>query len=110
MSWIEKAVARENEILRMIDLFGASNIEFVLVGGYAVSAIGRHRFSVDCDLVTSKLDLPRFERILADEGYTKNVERRGFDEVYGGEFVSFGKKINGFPVTVDLLVESLVSR
>lgn len=42
MSWIEKAVARENEILRMIELFTESKLDFVLVGGYAVSAMGRH--------------------------------------------------------------------
>ncbi len=110
MSWIEKAVARENEILRIINLFSWSSLEFVLVGGYAVSAMGRHRFSVDCDIVIPKASRPRFEHLLIGEGYEKSVEKQGFDEVYGGEFVSFVKKVGGFPVTIDLLAGSLVSR
>ncbi len=110
MSWIEKAVARENEILRMIELFTQSKFDLVLVGGYAVSAVGRHRFSVDCDFVIPKASRSEFERILIKEGYKKSVEKHGFDKVYGGEFVSFSKKVGGFPVAVDLLVGSLVSR
>lgn len=110
MSWVEKAVARENEILRIIEVFKQSDLEFVLVGGYAVSAFGRHRFSVDCDIVISKAFLPKFENILSAEGYKKKVQRAGFDEVYKGEFVSFSKKVGDFPVTVDLLVGSLASR
>lgn len=110
MSWIEKAVARENEILRMIELFGQSELRFILVGGYAVSAVGRHRFSVDCDIVVPKVSLLEFERVLAKEGYEKTVEKHGFDKVYGGEFASFVKKVEGFPVAVDLLVGSLACR
>ncbi len=110
MSWVEKAIARENEIIRIIDAFKESGLEFVLVGGYAVSAFGRHRFSVDCDIVISKASLPKFENTLSAEGYKKKVQRKGFDKVYGGEFVSFSKKVGDFPVTVDLLVGSLASR
>ena len=44
MSWIDRALARENEILRIIKSFGKSKLEFILVGGYAVSALARQRF------------------------------------------------------------------
>jgi len=70
----------------------------------------RHRFSVDCDVVIPKASRPGFGRIVVKEGYEKSVEKQGFDQVYGGEFVSFSKKVGDFPMTVDLLVGSLVSR
>jgi len=54
MSWIDRALARENEILRIIKSFVKSKLEFILVGGYAVSALARQRFSVDCDVVIPK--------------------------------------------------------
>ena len=110
MSWIDKAAARENEILRIIGICNRAHVELVLVGGYAVSAFGRHRFSVDCDAAVPRSAVPRLQRILRNEGYELKVEKAGFDQVYGGQFRSFSKKVMGFPVTVDLLIESLASR
>ncbi|MHA1710871.1 MAG: hypothetical protein ACTSUS_02210 [Candidatus Freyarchaeota archaeon] len=103
-------VERENEILKIIRDFGGSGLEFVVVGGYAVSSLGRHRFSVDLDVVISEEDLDAFTRVLEERGFEKHVERSGFNEVYGGKFVSYVKRIDGLPVTVDLLVGSLVCR
>nr|MDO8079275.1 hypothetical protein [Candidatus Freyarchaeota archaeon] len=105
-----KFVERENEILRMIESFSDAALEFIVVGGYAVSGLARHRFSVDLDVVIQRKNLDAFLRILKEKGFEKYVQRTGFDEVYGGEFVSCVKKINDLPVTVDLLVESLVCR
>lgn len=103
-------VERENEILKTIKRLSESRLDFTVVGGYAVSALARHRFSVDCDMVISKNSLGRFGQILVGEGFEKHVERTGFDETYAGEFFSYKKEVAGFPVTVDLLVNSLVCR
>ena len=103
-------VERENEVLRVIRSFTEANLEFVVVGGYAVSGLGRHRFSVDLDVVIAEKDLEAFTRILEEGGFSRYVERAGFDEVYGGRFVSYVKRVDGLPVTADLLVGSLVCR
>lgn len=103
-------VERENEILRIIGKLVNARLDFIVVGGYAVSGLARHRFSVDCDLIISKKELGKFKEILEKEGFKKYVEKAGFNEIYGGEFISYLKKVNGLPVTVDLLVGSLVCR
>jgi len=103
-------VERENEILKTIKSMVEARLDFIVVGGYAVSALARHRFSVDCDVVISKERLGKFEEVLERDGFVKHVERAGFDETYAGEFVSYEKKVAGLPVTIDLLVNSLVCR
>lgn len=103
-------VERENEILKTIRSMVEARLDFIVVGGYAVSALARHRFSVDCDTVISKERLEKFEEVLEREGFKRQVERAGFDETYAGEFVSYKKEVAGLPVTVDLLVNSLVCR
>lgn len=86
-----------------------TKLDFVVVGGFAVSGLTRHRFSVDCDVVVARRELENLETVLEREGFTKHVERAGFDEVYGGEFTSYKKEVE-LPVTFDLLVGSLVCR
>ncbi|MBS7269689.1 MAG: hypothetical protein KIH10_12730 [Candidatus Freyarchaeota archaeon] len=103
-------VERENEILEIIRSFADAGLEFVVVGGYAVSGFGRHRFSVDLDVVIDEKDLEVFTRILEERVFSRHAERAGFDEAYGGRFVSYVKRIDGLPVTADLLVGSLVCR
>lgn len=101
---------RENEIIKTLKSMVEAGLEFIVVGGYAVSALARHRFSVDCDIVISKERLRNIQGLLKREGFEKHVEWSGFDETYGGEFVSYTKETNGFPITVDILVGSLVCR
>jgi len=103
-------VERENEILKTIRGFANAGLDFVVVGGYAVSGLGRHRFSVDLDVVIDEEDLDAFTKILVERGFERSTERAGFDEVYEGRFVSYVKRIDGLPVTADLLVGSLVCR
>ena len=47
-------VKRENEIMLTLNRFVEEELDFVVVGGYAVSGLGAHRFSVDCDVVIPK--------------------------------------------------------
>jgi len=103
-------IERENEILRIIKRLVEAKLDFIVVGGYAVSGLARHRFSVDCDIVVSKKELEKCESALKKEGFRKHVQKAGFDKIYGGEFVSYLKKVEELPVSVDLLVGSLVCR
>lgn len=101
---------RENEILTTIKSMANAGLDFVVVGGYAVSAMARHRFSVDCDIIVPKKQHDHFGNFLGEEGFKKHIEKAGFDEIYAGKFVSYRKELSGLPVTVDLLVGSLVCR
>jgi hypothetical protein len=103
-------VKRENEILSTLNKLVEEELDFVVVGGYAVSGLGKHRFSVDCDVVISKSELCETEELLQRCGFERNVEKTGFDETYAGEFLSYKKKVGALPVTFDLLVASLVCR
>ncbi|MEM2842253.1 MAG: hypothetical protein QW201_03025 [Thermoproteota archaeon] len=102
-------IKRENEIIKAIKSMAEAKLDFVVVGGYAVSALARHRFSVDCDIVIPK-KLEDFEEILEKEGFKKHIEKRGFNEIYTGEFVSYVKDVAGLSVSIDFLVGSLVCR
>ena len=101
---------REKEIIETIRAMNEAELDFIVVGGYAVSALARHRFSVDCDIVISKRKLGKVRDLLKQKGFEKHAEKTGFDEMYGGEFKSYIKETYGLPVTVDVLVGSLVSR
>ena len=103
-------VERENEILRTIGRMIEAELDFIIVGGYAVSALARHRYSVDCDVVITKEQLEKFEDLLKKEGFAKDIEKSGFDKEYAGEFASYKKKIQNLPLTIDLLINSLVCR
>jgi hypothetical protein len=103
-------VKRENEIMLTLNRFVEEAVDFVVVGGYAVSGLGVHRFSVDCDVVVSKSEMGKVEGFLQRYGFERNVEKTGFDETYAGEFFSYQKKVGELPVTFDLLVGSLVCR
>lgn len=103
-------VDRENEILQMVNVLIEEEIDSVIVGGYAVSGLGKHRFSVDCDITISKIELDKTDAILRRCGYERNIEKKEFDETYAGEFVGYKKNVGKLPVTFDLLVGSLVCR
>lgn len=100
-------VERENEIMNILKKI--ENMDFILVGGYAVSSLTVHRFSVDCDIVVSK-SLNAIKALLEQEGYALSVRKTGFDMVYGGEFENYTKKIKKLYVGVDLMINALVSR
>jgi len=105
-----KFIERENEIFKALKKLVETGLNFIVVGGYAVGGLARHRFSVDCDIVVQKKDLKKLEALLEKAGFTKRIEKAGFDKVYGGEFISYKKDVNNLPVTVDLLVDALVCR
>ncbi|MDY6788728.1 MAG: hypothetical protein SVV03_02075 [Candidatus Nanohaloarchaea archaeon] len=90
-----------------MQVFEEEGLEYVLVGGYAVSAF-KHRFSVDADVVVMREDVDDFRLILEEEGFVE-TERNDLEQRYGSEFLAF-QKTEELPVTVDLLVEALNCR
>jgi hypothetical protein len=62
-------VKRENEIMLTLNRFVEEEADFVVVGGYAVSGLGVHRFSVDCDVVISKSEMGKVEGVLQRYGF-----------------------------------------
>lgn len=99
-------VDRENEIFATLRAFDEADLDFVVVGGYGVSAY-RHRFSVDADIVVPENQRERFAELLTDRGY-EEVEDRELGP-YGGRYQAF-EKDRELPVTIDLLVGGLVCR
>jgi hypothetical protein len=103
-------VKRENEILRVLRRLTEEKLDFIVVGEYAVSGLAKHRFSVDGDVLISKRELKKLEGILKQEGFEQHIGKTGFDQIYAGEFISYKKEVSGLPVSIDLLVGSLVYR
>ena len=100
-------IERENEIFDILDSFNKAGLKNVLIGGYAVSAY-THRFSVDADVCIAKDNLHYFKEILRAKHFVL-VKRRDLEDVYKGAFECYTKKTK-LPVTVDLMIGSIVSR
>lgn len=96
-------VARENEIMDTLREFADSGLEFVVVGGYAVSAF-RHRFSIDADIVIRKGDRGKFEQILHERNYRKAFSTQ-LENICSSEFVRYEN--SGLKVNIDLLIGGL---
>jgi hypothetical protein len=90
----------------MIETFSRENLEFVVVGGYAVSAF-RHRFSIDADILIRREDRDKFEKILKEGGYKKAMTK-SLENVYSSEFVRYDK--TNPKVSIDLMIGGIASR
>ena len=101
---MEVLIKKENEIFEILQKFIDSNMDFIVVGGYAVSAF-KHRFSVDADIVIKSQYLSKFESILRKEGFKKTITKE-LENVYSSKFVRYVKE----QVSVDILVDALASR
>jgi len=99
---------REKEIMRMLNLLLDQNLDFVVVGGYAVSTY-KKRFSIDLDLVIREKDLVKFEKLFRKERY-KLTYGKEIALLYGEKFKRFEKRIKSLPINIDLLINGLVSR
>ena len=99
---------RETEIIRILRILTEEADGFVLIGGYAVNAYGQHRFSVDCDLATNRDNTPAIDNTLLREGY--EVWKGGSRPPLGVAIREYRKLLAGLPVSVDLFVNTVVSR
>ena len=77
--------------------------EFVLIGGYAVSAYGPPRFSVDLDLVVPPTSVVPIRRILRKRGMAR-VKAWDGGGVFQGRAERWALGAAALPVAVDLLV------
>jgi hypothetical protein len=99
---------REKEIIRLLHILLDQKLDFIVVGGYAVATY-KKRFSVDLDIVLKEEDLEKFEAIYKKEGY-KPGHDKDLHVLYGEKFMRYVKTIKGFKVSVDFLINGLVSR
>jgi hypothetical protein len=104
---LNKTIQRENEIFDILKRLQDNQVDFILVGGYAVSSF-KHRFSVDADIVVSESELKKIIDILEQKGF-KPFKSMDIQNMYSGKFKSFVKSFE-MPVTVDLLINSISSR
>ena len=57
---LKEFIDRENEIFNILNKLKDGGIDFILIGGYAISAFKR-RFSVDAATMFGSCPLPRLE-------------------------------------------------
>ncbi|MBI4918620.1 hypothetical protein HY837_01720 [archaeon] len=100
-------IDRENKIFEVLQSFVNEKLNFIIIGGYAVSAY-KHRFSVDADVVIKKEDKPKFEEVLKNKKFVKTVVKK-LDHVYAPEFIRYETK-EKLPVSIDLLINGIGSR
>src|SRR3989338_1251867 len=103
----EAFLKRENLILTTLQKFIDEQLEFIIVGGYAVSSY-KHRFSIDADIIIQDKDKQKFESILHDNGFVKTI-RKELEHVYAPEFIRYETQ-NKLPVSFDLLINGIGSR
>ena len=101
---MEGLIKKENDIFEILNKFVDSKLNFILVGGYAVSAF-KHRFSVDADIVVKSENLPNFENILKKSRFRETISRE-LKDIYSSKFVRYEKE----QASVDILIDALASR
>lgn len=104
---LEMFVKRENIIFETLQRIIDARLEFIVIGGYGISAY-KHRFSVDADLVIKEKDLPAFEDILKKNKFVKKILKE-LDHVYAPVFVRY-ERDERLPVSIDLLVNGVAVR
>jgi hypothetical protein len=110
MSQEADLTAREAEVIRILRVLHSHSDKLVVIGGYAVSALAEHRFSVDCDIAISEKDLKSFEKVLTEEGYRKTKASKVNKGIHGARTAKYVKLIGGRKVLVDLSINSVVCR
>jgi hypothetical protein len=108
LSQSRNLTVRETEVIRILRVMTEATDGFVLIGGYAVNAYGQHRFSVDCDLATNLDNTPVIDTALLREGY--ELWKGRFRPPIGVTMKVYRKSVAGLPVSVDLFVNTVVSR
>ncbi len=107
MSQAASLTSREQEIIQILRTLGESTDGFVVIGGYAVSALGLHRFSVDCDLAVDERKVAGIEEVLSREGYSKKT---GQKRPKGVVMHELEKRMGRDTASVELYIDKVVSR
>ena len=101
---MEELIKKENDIFEVLQKFIHADLEFIIAGGYAVSAF-KHRFSVDADIVVKSECLSDFENILKKQGFKKTITKQ-LENNYSSRFIRYEKE----HVSVNILIDAMVSR
>ncbi len=101
---MEKLIKKENDIFEILQRFIDEKLEFIIVGGYAVSSF-KHRFSVDADIVIQNKDLEKFETILKKQGF-KQIISKELENIYSSKFIRYDKNT----ASIDIMIDALASR
>lgn len=101
---MKELISKENAIFDILQKFIDAQLNFIIVGGYAVSAF-KHRFSVDADIVMRSEDVEKFESILKKEKFKKAYEKN-LENLYSSRFIRYEKDA----ASIDMLIDALASR
>jgi hypothetical protein len=101
---MEQLIQKENDIFEILQSFIDAKLEFVVVGGYAVSAY-KHRFSVDADIVIKSEHLSEFEKVLTKNGFKKTISK-DLENMYSSRFIRYEKE----QASVDILIDAVACR
>ena len=101
---MEELIKKENGIFDILQKFIDAKLDFIVVGGYAVSAF-KHRFSTDADIVVQSEDMEKFEEIVKKENFKKTREKE-LENIYSSKFVRYEKDY----ASIDFLIDALASR
>jgi hypothetical protein len=99
--------ARETEIIRILRVLSEATDGFVVVGGYAVNALGQHRFSDDCNLATDRDNVPVIDATLLGEGYA--LARSEVRPPIGVTIREYHKSVGGERASLELFVDTVVN-
>ena len=106
---MEKLQLREKEIFETLKKI--KDVNFVIIGGYAVNPYTIPRFSVDCDIVlNNEEDLKKLFSSLERNGYIK-IDTPKVELPYHGDFMRYEKNIiKDISASFDILFKEVFGR
>ena len=106
---MEKLQLREKEIFETLKKI--KDVNFVIIGGYAVNPYTIPRFSVDCDIVlNNEEDLKKLFSSLERNGYIK-IDTPKVELSYHGDFMRYEKNIiKDISASFDILFKEVFGR
>lgn len=100
---------RSDALIELLTELGENDLQYVLVGGYAVSAYNA-RFSTDLDIVVAPETKDEFESFLDAHGFEK-IDSHTKQWSYATEVIEYEKRLAPQqPIGFDLLVNGLGCR
>jgi len=100
---------RSDALIELLEELTRAGHEFVLVGGYAVSAFNA-RFSTDLDIIVAPDSKAEFVEFLEQQGF-EETDSHAREWFYDTEVIEYGKRLTPQqPIGFDLLVNGLGCR
>ncbi|MFP8958902.1 nucleotidyltransferase domain-containing protein [Natrialbaceae archaeon A-CW3] len=100
---------RSKALIELLEALSDNSLEYVLVGGYAVSSFNT-RFSTDLDVVVAPEEKGEFIEFLETHGF-EQTESHEKSRIYDCEVLEYEKRLSEYqPIGFDLLVNGLGCR